>query len=200
MQQHGIRAKCKRRFKITTDSNHDLPIAPNLLDRQFTADKPDRVWAGNITTIATDEGWLFLAVVIDLFSRQVVGWSLREHIMCDTVIDGLRMAWFKRHPGKQAGLIFHSDRGSQYASQDFRDVLAEYGITASMSRRGNCWDNACSETLFGSLKVERLHGQHFVTRRQAKDEAITWLLWYNQTRLHSTLAYVSRPGRLFGLR
>jgi putative transposase len=133
-------------------------------------------------------------MVIDLFSRQVVGWSLREHIMCDTVIDGLRMAWFKRHPGKQAGLIFHSDQGSQYASQDFRDVLAEYGTTASMSRRGNCWDNACSETLFGSLKVERLHGQHFVTRRQAKDEAITWLLWYNQTRLHSMLAYV-RPVR-----
>jgi transposase InsO family protein len=103
-------------------------------------------------------------------------------------IDALRMAWFKRHPSKQAGLIFHSVRGSQYASQDFRDVLTEYGITASMSRRVNCWYNACSETLFGSLKVERLHGQRFVTRRQAKDEAIAWLLWYNQTRLRSTLA------------
>ncbi len=98
----------------------------------------------------------------------------------DIVIDALRMAWFKRHPGKQAGLIFHSDRGSQYASHDFRDVLKEYGITSSMSRRGNCWDNACSETLFGSLKVERLHGQRFETRRQAKDETIAWLLWYNQ--------------------
>jgi len=121
----------------------------------------------------------------------VVGWSLREDMTRDIVVDALRMAWFKRHPSKHAGLIFHSDRGSQYASQDFRDVLIEYGITASMSRRGNCWDNACSETLFGSLKVERLHGQRFVTRRQAKDEAIAWLLWYNQTRLHSTLAYVS---------
>jgi putative transposase len=130
-------------------------------------------------------------VVIDLFSRQVVGWSLREDMTRDIVIDALRMAWFKRHPSKQAGLIFHSDRGSQYASQDFRDVMTEYGFTASMSRRGNCWDNACSETLFGSLKVERLHGQRFVTRRQAKDEVIAWLLWYNQTRLHSTLAYVS---------
>jgi transposase InsO family protein len=140
--------------------------------------EPDRVWAGDITYIATDEGWLFLAVVIDLFSfsRQVVGWSLREDMTRDIVIDALRMARFKRHPSKQAGLIFHSDRGSQYASKDFRDVLIEYGITSSMSRRGNCWDNACSETLFGSLKVERLHGQRFETRRYAKDETIAWLL------------------------
>jgi transposase InsO family protein len=101
------------------------------------------------------------------------------------------MAWFKRHPDKQAGLIFHSDRGSQYASEDFRDVLKDYGIVASMSRRGNCWDNACSETLFGSLKVERLHGQRFITRRHAKDETFAWLVWYNQSRLHSTLNYVS---------
>jgi transposase InsO family protein len=191
MQQHGIRAKGKRRFKVTTDSDHDLPIAPNVLERQFKVARPDTVWVGDITYIATDEGWLFLAVVIDLFSRQVVGWSLREDMTRDIVIDAVRMAWFKRHPSKAAGLIFHSDRGSQYASQDFRDVLTQYGITASMSRRANCWDNACSETLFGSLKVERLHGQRFVTRRSAKDETIAWLLWYNQTRLHSTLAYVS---------
>ena len=191
MQLHGIRAKGKRRFKVTTDSNHGLPVAPNLLNRQFDVAKPDKVWVGDITYIATDEGWLFLAVVIDLFSRQVVGWSLREDMTRDIVIDALRMAWFKRHPGKHAGLIFHSDRGSQYASEDFRDVMAQYGITASMSRRGNCWDNACSETLFGSLKVERLHGQRFKTRRQAMDEVVTWMLWYNQTRLHSTLGYVS---------
>jgi transposase InsO family protein len=182
MQLHGVRAKGKRRFKVTTDSNHDLPIAPNLLDRQFTVAEPDKVWAGDITYIATSEGWLFLAVV---------GWSLRQDMTREIVIDALRMAWFKRHPSKHAGVIFHSDRGSQYASQDFRDVLIEYGFTASMSRRGNCWDNACSETLFGSLKVERLYGQRFTTRRQAKDEVISWLLWYNQTRLHSTLAYVS---------
>ena len=191
MQRHGISAKGKRRFKVTTDSNHDLPIAPNLLNREFTVAEPDRVWVGDITYIATDEGWLFLAVVIDLFSRQVVGWSLREDMTSHIVIDALRMAWFRRHPGKQAGLMFHSDRGSQYASRDFRDVLTEYGITGSMSRRGNCWDNACSETLFGSLKVERLHGQRFVTRRHARDETIAWLLWYNRARLHSTLAYVS---------
>jgi transposase InsO family protein len=191
MQLHGIRAKGKRRFKVTIDSNHDLPIAPNLLQRQFSVAEPDKVWAGDITYIATNEDWLFLAVVIDLFSRQVMGWSLREDMTRDIVIDALRMAWFKRHPSKQAGLIFHSDRGSQYASQDFRDVLTEYGIQASMSRKGNCWDAACSETLFASLKVERLHGQRFNTRREAKDETMAWLLWYNRTRLHSTLGYVS---------
>ena len=191
MQLHGIRAKGKRRFKVTTDSKHDLPISPNLLNREFTVAEPDKVWVGDITYIATDEGWLFLAVVIDLFSRQVVGWSLRHDMTRGIVIDALRMAWFKRHPGKQAGLMFHSDRGSQYASKDFRDVLKDYGITSSMSRRGNCWDNACSETLFGSLKVERLYGQKFKTRRDAKDETIAWLLWYNWTRLHSTLNYVS---------
>jgi len=191
MQSNGIRAKGTRRFKVTTDSKHDLPIAPNLLNREFTVAQPDKVWVGDITYIATDEGWLFLAVVIDLFSRQVVGWSLRQDMSRDIFIDALRMAWFKRHPGKDTGLIFHSDRGIRYASQDFRDVVTEYGITASMSRRGDCWDNACSETLFGSLKVERLHVQRFATRRHAKDEVVDWLLWYNRARLHSTLAYVS---------
>lgn len=191
MQLHGIRGKGKKRFKVTTDSNHTLPISPNLLNREFAVSEPDKVWAGDITYIATDEGWLFLAVVIDLFSRQVVGWSLQETMTRGIVIDALRMAWFKRHPDKQNGLIFHSDRGSQYASHDFRDVLKECGITSSMSRKGDCWDNACSETLFGSLKVERLHGQRFKTRRQAKDEIVAWLLWYNSARLHSTLGYVS---------
>ena len=191
MQRHGIRAKAKRRFRITTDSNHDFPITANLLDRQFDVAEPDKVWAGDITYIDTDEGWMYLAVVIDLFSRQVVGWSMRNDMSREIVIDALRMAWFKRHPKAGSGLIFHSDRGSQYASRDFRNTLTEYGITASMSRRGNCWDNACSETLFGSLKVERLHGQRFATRRAARDETIDWMLWYNRTRLHSTLAYVS---------
>jgi putative transposase len=192
MQEHGIRARGKRRFRVmTTDSRHDLPIAPNLLDRNFTVAAPNTAWAGDVTYIATEEGWLYLAVVIDLFSRQVVGWSMRPDMRCNLVIDALEMAWYQRRPDKKAGLIFHSDRGSQYASGDFRQVLEEYGITPSMSRKGNCWDNACSETLFGSLKVERLHGQRFATIRQAKDATIAWLLWYNQTRLHSTLNYVS---------
>jgi transposase InsO family protein len=192
MQQHGIRARGKRRFRITTtDSRHGLPIAPNLLDRNFTVAKPNQVWVGDITYIPTDEGWLFLAVVIDLFNRQVVGWSLGEDMRGELVIDAFEMAWFRRRPSRKTELMFHSDRGSQYASQQFQELLRGRGIKASMSRKGNCWDNACSETLFGSLKVERLHGQHFQTLRQAKDEALDWLFWYNQTRLHSALNYVS---------
>lgn len=124
MQLHGIRAKGKRRCKVTTDSHHELPTAPNLLNREFTVSEPDKVRAGDITYIATDEGGLFLAVVIDLLSRQVIGWSLRFDLTRDIVIDALRMAWFKRHPSKHAGVIFHSDRGRQYASKDYRDALA----------------------------------------------------------------------------
>ena len=192
MQQHGIQARGKRRFRVsTTDSRHDLPIAPNRLDRNFTVAAPNQAWVGDFTYVATGEGWLFLAVVIDLFSRKVVGWSMRPDMHRDLVIDALSMAWLGRNPGKQTGLIFHSDRGCQYASEDFRKVLEHCSITPSMSRKGNCWDNACSETLFGSLKVERLHGQRFQTIRQAKDEIIAWLLWYNQTRMHSTLNYLS---------
>ena len=192
MQQHGIRARGKRRFRVmTTDSRHDLPVVPNLLNRDFSPAAPNQAWTGDITYIPTEEGWLFLAVVIDLFSRKVVGWSMRPDMHRSLVIDALEMAWFKRNPGQNTELIFHSDRGSQYASDDFSEVLKEHGITPSMSRKGNCWDNACSESLFGSLKVERLHGQRFETIREAKDEVIAWLLWYNRTRMHSTLNYVS---------
>ena len=192
MQAHGIQARGKRQFRVTTtDSKHNLPIAPNVLDRKFIVAAPNQAWVGDFTYIATEEGWLFLAVVIDLFSRKVVGWSMRPDMQRNLVIDALEMAWFKRNPGKKARLIFHSDRGSQYASEDFAKVLEHCSITPSMSRKGNCWDNACAETLFGSLKVERLHGQRFETIRQAKDETIAWLLWYNQTRMHSTLNYVS---------
>ena len=137
------------------------------------------------------EGWLFLAVVIDLFGRRVVGWSMQPEMRSNLVIDALQMAWFRRAPDKSTGRIFHSDRGSQYASHEFSRVLQQYGITASMSRKGDCWDNPPSEALFASLKVERIHGQRFETIRQAKDETLAWLLWYNQTRMHSTLGYVS---------
>jgi transposase InsO family protein len=191
MQQHGIRARGKRRFRVTTDSRHGLPIAPNLLNRNFTVAAPNRVWAGDMTYIQTEEGWLFLAVVLDLFSRRIVGWSLREDMRSELAVDALRMAWLQRSPDRKTELIFHSDRGSQYASYDFNQVLNECAIQPSMSRKGDCWDNACSETLFASLKVERLHGQRFQTIRQAKDETLDWLLWYNRTRLHSTLKYVS---------
>jgi putative transposase len=192
MQQHGIRARGKRRFRVTTtDSRHGLPIAPNLLNRNFTAAAPNQAWTGDITYIPTDEGWLFLAVVIDLFSRRVVGWSMQPEMRGNLVMDALEMAWFGRSPDRNAGQIFHSDRGSQYASHEYSRLLQERGITASMSRRGNCWDNAPSEALFASLKVERLHGKHFETIREAKDETMSWLLWYNQTRMHSTLSYLS---------
>ena len=191
MQAHGIHARGKRRFRVaTTDSRHTLPVAPNRLERNFSPARPNTTWSGDITYIATDEGWLFLAVVIDLFSRRVVGWSLQPHMQRSLVIDALQMAWHQRRPDKNT-LLFHSDRGSQYASEDFTQLLDEHGITASMSRKGNCWDNACSETLFGSLKVEWLYGQRFATIREAKDAVLEWLRWYNRNRMHSTLNYSS---------
>jgi transposase InsO family protein len=192
MKKHGIRARGRRRFRVmTTDSRHHLPVAPNLLDRKFNVAAPNRAWVGDFTYVETEQGWLYVAVVIDLFSRRIVGWSMREDMRSDLVIDAFNMAWLERSPGNKAELIFHSDRGSQYASYDFNQVLRECGITQSMSRKANCWDNACAETLFGSLKVERLHGRSFQTIREAKDEVIAWMLWYNRTRMHSTLGYVS---------
>jgi transposase InsO family protein len=192
MQKHGIQARGKRKFRVTTtDSKHGLAIAPNVLDRRFTLAAPNQAWVGDITYIATEEGWLFLAVVLDLFSRKVVGWSMQPDMRRSLVLDGLDMACLGRNPGKLAGLILHSDRGCQYASEDFAKALEHWSITPSISRKGNCWDNACAETLFASLKVERLHGLRFETIRAAKDETIAWLLWYNRTRMHSTLGYVS---------
>lgn len=189
MKRHGIRAKHKKKYVVTTDSKHALPIAPNLLERNFRPSAPDRVWSGDITYIETDEGWLYLAVVIDLFSRQVVGWSMQPHMQASLVTDALRMAWFRRHP--KPGLIFHSDRGSQYCGNLFQDALKSYGMRSSMSRKGDCWDNAPTESLWSSLKVGRLYRQKFATQRQAMDEVIDWLMFYNRTRLHSTLGYVS---------
>ena len=168
---------------------HKLPVAENLLNREFNPPAPDSVWASDITYVATDEGWLYLAVIIDLFSRQVVGWSMKPHIKRDLVIDALHMAWFRRQPA--AGLIFHSDRGSQYCSAHFRRALTDYRMRSSMSGKGNCWDNAPTESLWGSLKVGRLHGRRFDTRRDAMDEIVDWLGFYNHRRIHSSLGYVS---------
>jgi transposase InsO family protein len=192
MQQQGLRARGRKRFRVTTtDSRHDLPIAPNRLDRQFRVELPNQVWVGDITYIATEEGWLYLAVVVDLFSRSIVGWSLRSEMRSEIVTRALEMAWYRRAPERGQELMFHSDRGSQYASDEFRRMLKRFAIVASMSRKGNCWDNACAETVFGSLKVERLADRRFHTRREAQDEALAWIRWYNQTRMHSTLGYVS---------
>jgi transposase InsO family protein len=190
MQANGIRARGKRRFRVTTDSRHGCPVAENLLQRNFTPSAPNRVWTGDITYIWTEEGWLYLAVVIELFSRKIVGWSMQPHMERSLVMDALEMAWQQRRPAR-GELLFHSDRGSQYASEDFTKLLEKHGITASMSRKGNCWDNACSETLFGSLKVERIDGEHFQTIREAKDAVVGWMYWYNHSRMHSTLAYRS---------
>jgi len=189
MKQHGIKARGKRKYVVTTDSKHNLPIAPNLLNRNFQPGQPNAVWTSDITYIQTDEGWLYLAAVIDLHSRQVVGWSMQPHMQANLVTDALRMAWFRRKP--EPGLIFHSDRGSQYCSHAFREALVGYGMQSSMSRKGNCWDNAPTESLWGSLKVGRLYGMRFETRRQAMDEVIDWLMYYNHRRLHSTLGYIS---------
>ena len=191
MQRHGIVGRTKRRYKATTNSNHGLPVAPNLLARHFSPEQPNQAWAGDITSVATGENWLYLATVIDLYSRRVIGWSMGERMTRHLVMDAMDMAIGARRPAKDSGLIFHSDRGSQYCSADFQHLLQNSGIRSSMSRKGDCWDNACSETLFASLKKERLRQTCFATRRQAKDEIIGWLTWYNSQRLHSSLGYVS---------
>ncbi|AXC16246.1 Mobile element protein (plasmid) [Acidisarcina polymorpha] len=163
--------------------------AVRLVGRNFTVAPANTVWVGEMTYIPTREGWLYLAVVLDLFSRRIVGWAMGATIDSALACGALDMAWHSRSAA--AGLIFHSDRGSQYASRCYTDLLAGHSIKASMSRKGNCWDNACSETLFGSLKVERLHGMEFNNHREAKDATLEWLLRYNRSRMHSTLRYFS---------
>ena len=172
MKENGIRARHKRRYKATTDSKHNLPVAQNLLDRNFTPTTPNKVWTADMTYIWTDEGWLYLAVVIDLFNREVVGWSIKPRMTADIVMDALTMAWFRRKPAP--GLMHHSDRGSQYARHAFQARLKAYDMTCSMSRKGNCWDNAPTESFFNSLKTERVHG----TRYRTKEEAMTDLFDY----------------------
>jgi putative transposase len=190
MRENSIRARHKRRYKATTDSKHGLPVAPNLLDRNFTPEAPNKVWTADLTYIWTDEGWLYLAVVLDLFNREVVGWSLKPRMTADIVIDALTMAWFRRKPAP--GLLHHSDRGSQYASQAFQERLKEYGMVCSMSRKGNCWDNAPTESFFNSLKNERVHGTRYETRADAIADVFDYIEpFYNRRRRHSTLGYAS---------
>lgn len=190
MRENGIRARHKRRFKATTDSRHSMPVADNLLARNFTPAAPNRVWTGDITYIQTGEGWLYLAIVLDLFNREIVGWSIKPRMTADIVTDALTMACFRRKPA--AGVIFHSDRGSQYASQAMATKLAEYGMTASMSRKGNCWDNAPTESFFNSLKNERVHGTTYATRVDAQADLFEYIeVFYNRSRRHSTLGYSS---------
>ncbi len=190
MRENGIRARHKRRFKVTTDSKHGLPVAPNLLDRNFTPTGPDQVYSSDITYLWTDEGWLYLAIVLDLFNREVIGWSLKPRMTTDIVLDALTMAWFRRRPAP--GVLHHSDRGSQYASQAFQAKLKDFGMTCSMSRKGNCWDNAPTESWFNSFKNERVHGIRYTTQAEMKSTAFEYIeIFYNRKRQHSTLGYRS---------
>lgn len=190
MRENGIRARHKRRYKATTDSKHTLPVAQNVLERRFVPEAPNHVWTGDITYIATAEGWLYLAVVIDLFNREVIGWSIKPRMTADLVIDALSMAWFRRQPGP--GVLFHSDRGSQYASHAYQAQLAAYGMCGSMSRKGNCWDNAPTESFFNSLKNERVHGVRYATRNDAMSDLFQYIaVFYNRSRRHSSLGYLS---------
>ena len=190
MRENGIRARHKRRFKVTTDSKHGLPVAANLLDRNFTPAAPNQVWTSDITYLWTDEGWLYLAIVLDLFNREVIGWSLKPRMTTDIVTDALTMAWFRRRPG--SGVLHHSDRGSQYASHAFQDTLKAFGMTCSMSRKGNCWDNAPTESWFNSFKNERYHGVRYATHAEMKAASFEYIeVFYNRIRQHSTLGYQS---------
>ena len=190
MRENGIHARHKRRYKVTTDSRHALPVAENLLARHFTPTAPNQIWTSDITYLWTEEGWLYLAIVLDLFNREVVGWSLKPRMTADIVTDALTMACFRRRPAP--GLMHHSDRGSQYASHAFQDKLKEYGMVCSMSRKGNCWDNAPTESWFNSFKNERVHGVRHASHAAMKANSFEYIeVFYNRKRQHSSLGYLS---------
>ena len=190
MRQEGIRAKTVKKWRATTQSNHRLPVALNTLNRQFTVTQPNRVWAGDITYVWTTEGWLYLAVVLDLYSRLVIGWAMGSRLTVELAEQALTMAVANRAP--RAGLLHHSDRGSQYAATSYQHLLGEHGITTSMSRKGNCWDNACVESFFGTLKRELVYHQHYATRENATQDIFEYIeVFYNRKRRHSTLGYDS---------
>jgi transposase InsO family protein len=190
MQEEGIEGQRKRPFRVTTDSRHSHPVAANELNRNFTVSAPNKVWVTDITYIRTREGWMYLAAILDLFSRRVVGWSMDSHLDRTLALDALGMALRTRRP--EAGLVHHSDRGVQYASEDYRSRLRERGIISSMSRKGDCWDNACAETFFASLKTELIGDRIFLTREQARREIFEYIeVFYNRRRLHSYLGYLT---------
>lgn len=191
MHAHGIQAHRKRSFRKTTDSNHDFPPAPNLLAREFSsAVAPNQVWLADMTYIATGEGWLYLAAVLDLFSRKIVGWAMSETMPQELTLAALHMAITNRQPGP--GLLHHSDRGSQYAAHAYRRVLDEHAMQCSMSRKGNCWDNAPMESFFGSLKTELDSDSPFETRQAARTALFRSIEgWHNRQRLHSSIGYIT---------
>ena len=190
MKEAGVLVKRRKKFKVTTDSNHVKPLFDNVLDRDFASDVPDQAYVQDITYIWTQEGWLYLATVIDLYSRRVVGWSMGSRMTAQLVCDALTMAIWQRQP--KASLIVHSDRGSQYASKAYRHLLKDYGFVGSMSRKDNCWDNAVAESFFGSLKQERVQWRNYQTRNEAQQDIMNYIaMWYNSRRLHSYLGYKS---------
>ena len=190
MKKAGLSPKTKRTFKVTTDSRHTLPIAPNLLQRQFHVTQPNRYWAGDITYIPTASGWLYLATVMDLYSRKIVGWSMDTSMKANLVNDALTMALWRGKPGK--GLIWHTDRGSQYCSTSHRCILKDHGIVQSMSRKGDCWDNATSESFFSTLKRELVVKSDFVDQKQAAKAIFEYIeVFYNKIRAHSTIGYLA---------
>ena len=190
MREAGVQVRYRKKYKVTTDSNHKKPLFENVLARQFDVDGPDQAYVGDITYLWTQEGWLYLAVVIDLYSRKVVGWSMGSRMKAQLVCDALTMAIWQRRP--PTGLIVHSDRGSQYASKAYRRLLKAHGFVGSMSRKGNCWDNAVAESFFGSLKSERVHWKQYQTRKEAQQDVLNYLsMFYNSYRLHSYLGYKS---------
>ena len=185
-----MQVRYRKKYKVTTDNNHQQPVFENKLNRQFDVAAPNQVYVGDITYIWTQEGWLYLAVVIDLFSRKVVGWSMGSRMKAKLVCDALRMAIWQHQP--QRGLIVHSDRGSQYASREYRKLLEIQGFSGSMSRTGDCFDNAVAESFFGSLKQERIHWRHYQTRHAAQQDVLHYIsMFYNSHRLHSYLGYKS---------
>lgn len=190
MREHRIRAKQARKFRPTTNSNHSLPVAPNLLARDFTATTPNQKWVADITYVPTREGWLYLGAVVDLKSRFVVGHSMQERMTSSLVIDALQMALRRRRP--RPGLVLHSDRGSQYASSPYQDLLIRHDVVCSMSRRGDCYDNAPMESFFATLKKELVHHQTYTSRAEARREILDYIeSFYNSRRLHSSLGYLS---------
>ncbi len=187
MRKLGLKTKAPKRYKATTESRHSFPIAANLLDREFDVATPNTCWTTDITYVWTFDGWLYLAVVLDLYSRQIVGWAMDKEMKKQLTLDALAMAYWRRRP--PSGLLHHSDRGSQYACHDYQEKLNQYGMIASMSRKGNCWDNAPTERYFRSLKSERLSDYRFVTRQSAKMQILDYISYYNSIRLHSKLGY-----------
>jgi len=190
MERQGLVAKAARKFKVTTDSKHSLPVAPNLLEQDFSATGPNQKWVGDITYLMTSEGWLYLAVIIDLYSRAVIGWSMSNRMTADLVCSALNMALFRR--GFPKSVIVHSDRGSQYCSHDYRDLIKKHQLVQSMSRKGNCWDNAVAESFFHSLKVEALQDEPIMDRETMRQHVFEYIeVDYNKTRRHSALGYLS---------